>query len=279
MNATTISSIADRLIVAGDRVQTLAPITAVYPRFGPTDAYEVLLEINRRREAAGWRRVGRKIGFTNRSMWPRYGVDRPMWAPIYSRTTHHAPAGHAEIVLDRFVQPRVEPEIVFGLRGPVPVNGSMREVMEAIEWCGAGFEIVQCHFPDWKFTFADCTAAFGLHACLVVGAAKILDDSAREQFARGLPDLEVYLVRGSEVVGRGRGSNVLGNPALALQHLARVIANQPQSPPLTAGEIVTTGTLTDAHPVEPGTRWRADLTGLPLTGLSLELTGTGVRLS
>ena len=31
------------------------------------------------REARGERPVGRKIGFSNRGLWERYGVDRPMW--------------------------------------------------------------------------------------------------------------------------------------------------------------------------------------------------------
>ena len=30
--------------------------------------------------------VGRKIGFTNRGIWPLYGVDAPMWAPLFDRT-------------------------------------------------------------------------------------------------------------------------------------------------------------------------------------------------
>ena len=62
-------------------------------------AYEILHEINRRREANGWKRVGRKLGFTNRTIWARYGVDRPMWAPCYSCTVHQAPDGRAEIAL------------------------------------------------------------------------------------------------------------------------------------------------------------------------------------
>ena len=42
---------------------------------------------------------------------------------------------------------------------------------------------------------------------------------------------------------------------------------QPEAPPLRAGEIISTGVLTDAHPVAPGEVWRTELTGLQ--GLSL----------
>jgi 2-oxo-3-hexenedioate decarboxylase len=271
MNQLQIKSIAERLIAAYDNLQLLEPITASHPEFSVSDAYAVLDEINRRREASGWKRIGRKIGFTNRTIWPRYGVDRPNWAPMYSHTVHRASNGHAKIPLGRFVQPRIEPEIVFGLRSSVPVNEGAREALGAVEWMAAGFEIVQCHFPNWKFGIADCTASFGLHACLVVGPEVPLDDPARDRLATLLPSFETTLERNSEVVARGRGSNVLDSPALALQYVAQIIASQPQSPPLEAGESITTGTLTDAHPIVPGECWRSDYGKLGVPGLELQL--------
>ena len=38
---------------------------------------------------------------------------------------------------------------------------------------------------------------------------------------------------------------------------------------LEAGEIVSTGTLTDAHPVAPGERWTTDLHGFAVRGLEV----------
>ena len=57
------------------------------------------------------------------------------------------------------------------LCGPVPVTDDARDVLRAVDWIAPGFEIVQSHFPGWKFKAPDCTAAFGLHAALVVGHA------------------------------------------------------------------------------------------------------------
>src|SRR5262245_7641565 len=271
MNQLELNSTADRLITAYDNSQTLEPITASSPEFGVSDAYAVLHEITHRREASGWKQVGRKIGFTNKMIWPHYGVDRPNWAPMWAHTVQSAREGRAEISLDKFVQPRIEPEVVFGLRGPVPVTGSARDILRAVEWMAAGFEIVQCHFPNWKFTIADCSASFGLHAYLIVGSIVSLDDLARDRLAGLLPIFEVSLQRDSYVVARGRGSNVLESPALALQYLAKVLDDQPQSPPLATGEIVTTGTLTDAFPIVPGTCWRSDYGELGVAGLELHL--------
>ena len=70
------------------------------------------------------------------------------------------------------------------------------------------------------------------------------------------------------VIETGVGANVLDSPALALAHLAGVLAGQPQFPPLAAGEIVTTGTVTDAWPVAPGETWTSDYGALGLPGLT-----------
>ena len=84
-----------------------------------------------------------------------------------------------------------------------------------------------------------------------------MTDANRDALAAALPAFELTLRHGDAVVDRGVGANVLDSPALALAHLARVLAEQPEMPPLRAGEIVTTGTVTDAWPVAPGRRGRA----------------------
>jgi 2-oxo-3-hexenedioate decarboxylase len=82
-----------------------------------------------------------------------------------------------------------------------------------------------------------------------------------------LPRVEMVLRKGDEIVDRGIGEIVLGSPLSALGHLVELLARQPWAAPLAAGEIISTGTFTDAHPVAPGEAWRTELTGLPLAGL------------
>jgi 2-oxo-3-hexenedioate decarboxylase len=272
MTRENVAAIASRLIEAYDGATTLAPISAADPGFDVPAAYAVLAEIERRRAAQGWRPVGRKIGFTNTTIWERYGVDRPMWAHVFERTVRFAPEAQARLPLAGFVQPRIEPEVVFKLRSSPLAGGDARAVLEAIEWMAPGFEIVQSHFPDWKFTAADCTAAFGLHGALVVGPPLPVDDANRKVIAAALPAFALQLRCGGALVDKGVGSNVLGSPALALAHLARVLKGQPEAPPLAAGEIVTTGTITDAWPVAAGQTWTSDYGALGLYGLTLTFT-------
>jgi 2-oxo-3-hexenedioate decarboxylase len=265
----SVDELASRLIVAYDGARTVAPITNESADFDVTAAYDVLFEIERRRLAQGWIPAGRKIGFTNRTIWPRYGVYEPMWAHIWTHTVHQVRDGQATLALDGFVQPRIEPEVVFRLRGRVPDTDDSREILRHVEWIAAGFEIVQSHFPDWKFKAPDCTAAFGLHGALVVGTPVPVTDANRAMIAAALPRFELTLRNGDLVVDRGIGANVLDSPALALAHLARVLAGQPQFKPLAAGEIITTGTITDAWPVARGETWSSDYGALGLERLRL----------
>ena len=67
--------------------------------------------------------------------------------------------------------------------------------------------------------------------------------------------------------GRGDGSEIHESVSV-LVHLARVLATQPQFAPLSAGEVITTGSLTDAWPVRAGETWTSDYGELGIGGLT-----------
>jgi 2-keto-4-pentenoate hydratase len=57
----------------------------------------------------------RKLGFTNTTIWSRYGVSAPLWAHLWAHTVRSAKNDEASLNLVPFVQPRIEPEVVFTL--------------------------------------------------------------------------------------------------------------------------------------------------------------------
>jgi 2-oxo-3-hexenedioate decarboxylase len=266
-----LAAIADRLDDAFARGVQTPSISAGDPAFGVDEAYEVLADLHARRIARGWRPVGRKIGFTNTTIWARYGVDRPMWSHVWATTVVDAVHDRAVLDLDLLMEPRIEPELVFGIAAPLPPGDDPVEVLKAVSWIAPGFEIVHTPYPAWKFTAADVAAAYGLHGRLAVGARVNVDNTNRARIAAALPGFEVTLRHGDALVERGVGANVLGSPVRALMHLRDVLAAQPWAPPLAAGEIVTTGTITDAQPVRPGQAWHASFGALGVRGLSVEL--------
>ena len=109
-----------------------------------------------------------------------------------------------------------------------------------------GFEIVDSHYPDWRFTASEAIADFGLHAALVVGTPWRVDSEDPSHLATSLQMLKMTLRAGRDFVAEGTGRNALGSPLLALGFLTRVLAGQSWAPPLMSGEVITTGTLT-AH--------------------------------
>ncbi len=228
------------------------------------EAYRVLAEMRRLR---GARVVGRKIGFTNRGIWPRYGVTAPIWGDVTEHTLFQLSDLEAGLSLQGLCEPRIEPEIVLGL-GAVP-TADMDEaaLFGCVDWIAPGFEIVQSIYPGWRFDTADTIVANGLHGLLLAGERVDAAEVERDD----LPDLTVQLLRDGSEVERGRGANVLGGPVAALRHLVRLLAEDPGNPPLAAGEIVSTGTLTDAWPLSRGETWRAEFSGVPLAPASLRL--------
>jgi 2-keto-4-pentenoate hydratase len=267
-----VHSIADSLLSAFDSGSLLSPITRHSSGFTIRDAYAVLERIASVRTAKGWQPAGRKIGFTNRTIWERYGVEQPMWAHVWTSTVLMTRGGTGSVALEGLAQPRIEPEVVFKLRADLSPTERPEEVISAVEWIAAGFEVVQCHYPDWGFTLADCTADFGLHARLLVGEPVTVDPDDTRALTAIMPTFELVLARNRSVVARGIGANVLDGPLHALAHLTRVLANQPEFAPLRAGEIITTGTITDAHPIQSGDRWESDYGELGLHGLCVTFT-------
>ena len=226
------------------------------------DGYATALRLREQRLRAGWRAVGRKIGFTNRAIWPRYGVHQPIWGTVFDRTLLRASDNACTVALRDLAQPRIEPEICFKL-GAAPRSADTVELAACLEWMAHSIEIVQCDQPGWRTSLEHSTAANGLHGLLVVGTP------LRPQGAHLLAAAQLELLKGNEVIDRGSGENVLGGPLLALGHLVELLRRQPDAPPLAAGEIVTTGTLTDAHAVAPGEIWRTRISGIALPGLTL----------
>jgi len=247
--------------------RSIATFTSRDSSFDLARAHAVAETLHRARLGRGERPVGRKIGFTNRNLWAEYGVYEPIWGYVYDTTLALARSGRAELALGRLFEPRIEPEIVLHFARTPPTTRDESAILACVDWIAHGFEIVQSPFPGWKFKAADTIAAGGLHAALVVGSP--MPVASIPDCARQLREFRVALARSGTVEAEGTGANVLDSPLLAFAHLAEGLARAPQSPPVEAGEVVTTGTLTAALLVTPGEIWSTSLAGIDLAGLEI----------
>ena len=233
------------------------------------EAYERALSVRQLRLRRGEQPRGYKIGFTNRTIWERYGVYAPIWGTVWNTTLSFC-EGEGELALAGTCQPRIEPECVFGLQATPPARATLDQLLACIEWMAPGFEIVQSHMPDWKFSAADTVADSGLHARLLVGRKIPVADLPRDgaAFDAQLAAARITLSRDGQQVDEGVGRNVLDGPLHALAHFLSALRDCPGATDLQPGDVVTTGTWTDAHPVKRGERWRAEF-GAPLAPLSV----------
>jgi 2-oxo-3-hexenedioate decarboxylase len=245
--------------------------------------------------------VGHKIGFTNRTIYAEYGVYAPMFGYMYDRTVQYAgdglpsesgtrlapgnnspplPSGEgwgegarpsAVLSLSGLCQPRIEPEIAFMLRERPPPTRDARELLRCVEWLAHGFEIVQCHFPDWKFQAADTVADGGLHGRYVVGPRRTVEPREIDTLAEQLANFRISFYKNGALAAEGGGELVLGSPVNALAHLIEVLDSLPDHASLEHGELVTTGTLTAALPVAPGETWSTRIEGMGVGGWGLEV--------
>ena len=264
------TKLAKELIDLHDHPRQVAPFSSRFPGLTSETGYAAARQLHAHRLAQGWVLAGRKNGFTNRGLWQRYGVDGPMWGAVYDRTLIMATNGVAAVSLTGLVQPRIEPEICFKLKAAPPRTRDPVALLESIEWVAHSIEIVQCHHPEWKMALADCIADNALHGRLIVGTP--VEIHRISGLAAALPFLKVTLRKGDAVVDQGTGANVLDSPLLSLAFLVEILAGQKDAPPLAAGEIISTGTLTDAHPVQAGETWSTDLHGFAARGMEITFT-------
>ena len=271
-----VEALARELLSAYDTGQMIAVPPSARPGFDLNTAYEMETILQRLREAAGHRAVGRKVGYANKAMWRALKLETLVWAHMYDDTVHHAPNNSATLSVAHPRSLKIEPEIVFGLKQPVKRDGpnvaDAASVLASVDWLAAGFEIIDCPFPDWKFQPGDFVASFGLHAGLVIGEKIQVQPDLIAKLVDELAQLKVRISRNGEFVEEGSGRNSLRSPALCLAELGAAIARRFPSHPLSAGEMVSTGTLTAGHATSKGDLWTAEFQGISLPSLTLRLT-------
>ncbi len=271
-----VEALARELLSAYDTGRMIAVPPSARPGFDLNTAYEIETILQRLREAAGHRAVGRKVGYANKAMWRALKLETLAWAHMYDDTVHYAPGNSATLKVAHPRSLKIEPEIVFGLKLPVKSDGlnaaDTAAALASVDWLAAGFEIIDCPFPDWKFRPGDFVASFGLHAALVIGEKIHVQPDLIAKLVVELAQFRVRVSKSGEFVEEGSGRNSLKNPALCLAELGAAIARRFPSHPLSAGEMVSTGTLTAGHATRKGDLWTAEFQGISLPSLTLRLT-------
>lgn|ERR1022692_952741 len=272
MSSKEVETLARELLSAYETGRMVAVPPSGRVGFDLNTAYEVEATLKQFREAAGHRAVGRKVGYANKAMWRVLKLETLVWAHMYDDTVHYSDGSSTTLALAHPRSLRIEPEIVFGLKHPVAGEGADAAATLALtDWLAVGFEIIDCPFPEWKFQPSDFVASFGLHAALVIGERRQVRPDLIATLVDELPRFKVRMSKSGELVEEGSGRNSLKSPALCLVELGAAIARRFPAQPLSAGEIVSSGTLTAGHATSRGDLWTVDVEGLPLPSLTVRI--------
>ena len=230
----------------------IRPLTATYDDMTLEDAYAIqLLQIDEL-TSAGRVVKGHKVGLTSAAMQRLLGVDEPDYGHLLDDFFH---LEHAPIPLDRFVQPRIEPEVAFVLKAPLRGPGvTVHEAIAAIDFVLPALEIVDSRIADWKIGLFDTIADNASSGALVLGSTPT-----------ALADVDlrltgVVMTRNGVVVGTGAGGAVLGSPLTSLVWLANTLGARGVT--LEAGQVILPGSVCAMVPVAAGNTFTATFAGL-----------------
>jgi 2-keto-4-pentenoate hydratase len=252
VNEQAISAFADRLLEAyGTRVP-IGPLTGDVPDATVEDAYAIQLAQVESWLDSGRRIAGFKVGLTSRAMQRQLKVDSPDFGHLF---TDMVLDSGAPIPIDRFIAPRIEPEISFVLGKDLTGPGlTMVDLLGAVEYAIASVEIIDSRIADWKIGLADTIADNASSGALVLGTRPVAIDSV------DLALVGNVLSRNGEIVTTGAGAAVLGHPLNGALFLANTLGALGRSLP--AGSIVMAGALSGAVPIAPGDSFTARFSSL-----------------
>jgi 2-keto-4-pentenoate hydratase len=199
-------------------------------------AQEAFLE---RRVRAEGEPVGYKVGFTSDVVRSDLGVDAPAFGRVLADTVREERRFSAEAL----IEPRVEPEVAVVLGDDLSPPASRLDVVDAVDLVVPVVEVVDSRIRGWEVTASTAVADNTLAARLLPGDRTTAGD--------------VDLVReGVEVLvdgerrATGVGAAVLGHPADAVAWLAEALPEHGDA--LRAGDVVTTGSITEPVPLAAG---------------------------
>lgn len=230
-------SLGERLYRAYTDADPLDP--GAVPELTVEEGYATQRAFTERRTEKEGPVAGYKIGFTNAAVQADLGVSEPSFGRVLRGTVRH----DRRVGTDRLIEPMVEPEIAFVLDEDLDGAADRLDVLAATRHVVPVLEVVDSRIEGWEFTAASAVADNSL-------AARLLPGDRLAATERDLALEAAELLVDGDRVATGTGAAVLGHPADAVAWLAGELPAHGET--LRAGDIVTTGSMTEPVPVEAG---------------------------
>ena len=235
---TDISHLAAIVDEAARTAQAIPQFTDAAP-LGVAEAYAIQALSIDRRLSRGERLVGVKMGLTSRAKMKQVNVDEVVWGRL---TDAMRLEEGGWLSRQRYVHPRIEPELAFLLKAPLIGDVSAAEAMRAVEAIAPAMEIIDSRYRNFKFALPDVIADNSSSSGFVIGAWRRPDQD--------FSNLGLVMEVDGRPVEIGSTAAILGDPVRSLVAAARLAGNALGG--LQAGWIVLAGGATAAHPLKVG---------------------------
>jgi 2-oxo-hept-3-ene-1,7-dioate hydratase len=250
----------DHARAAADLLQAEATGTQIgllslrHPGMSMDDAYAVQKAIVGQKLAAGRRVIGWKIGLTSKAMQAALNIDIPDSGVLFDDMAFdHG----ATVPKGRFIQPRIEVEIVFVMGKALSGTDVTRDdVIAATEHVAPAIEILDTRIQRKDPTtgqariITDTISDNAANAGIVLGAERHAID------AHDLRWVGAMAFRNGEIEETGLGAGVLNDPVESVVWLARRMAEYGQA--IEPGHVILSGSFTRPIECPPGTEIHAD---------------------
>lgn len=242
-NSRTVESWVKALNQAYRSVKLIASLSDTFGNLSTEDAYQVQFRMLDNRLKQGERLIGWKVGATSAAV--RSSFLFPVTEPVFGWMTDKSDySGRDEISASSFCNLRMEAEIDLVLRAPLKGPGvTNADVINAASGAMAAVELVGGRLKERK-TLSDLVADNSGHAGIVLGP-----------FMKGVMDFDlryesVIISKNGRHEASACGCEVMGNPLNAVSWLANKLAQFGRE--LSAGAVISTGSLTRVIPLAPG---------------------------
>lgn len=253
MEPSKIQLLGDELYEAMMARQAVSPLTARGEDISIDDAYHISLRMLERRQAAGARVIGKKIGVTSKAVQSMLNVHQPDFGYLTDDMVFNS--GEVMPISERLIAPRAEGEIAFILKkdlmGPSVTNADVLAATECVMPC---FEIVDSRIKDWNIAIQDTVADNASCGLFVLGEEAV---SPRKV---DLVTCGMVVEKNGAIISTGAGAAALGSPVNCVAWLANTLGEFGIS--LKAGEVILSGSLVPLEPVQAGDSLRVDIGGI-----------------
>lgn len=254
MTRDEIEAAAEALFAAERERRQIGLLSLQYPQITLDDAYAVQAALVARKQAAGARAIGWKIGLTSRAMQQALGIDTPDSGVLLDDMLFD---DGATVPAGRFIQPRIEAEIAFVMKAPLKgAHVTRAEVAAATGHVAPSLEILDTRIlradpaTGAARTIFDTVAENAANAGIVLGPQRHAVD------AFDLRRVGAIVKRDGVVEETGLGAGVLDDPVTGIVWLVHRLARYGAG--IAAGDIVLSGSFIRPIEAPPGSGFDAD---------------------